>query len=169
MDYKVVYSKRKTISLCIKNGGLVVKAPFGTKKTRIENIVSAHLDWVKKNIEKQLERNKKYANLTEERIAGLKKTAKEILPLKVAYFANIMGVKYGRITITSAETRFGSCSSKGNLAFSYRLMLYPDEAIDYVVVHELAHLFEMNHSKEFYSIVENVLPDYKKRIALLKK
>ena len=169
MDYKVVYSKRKTISLCIKNGGLVVKAPFGTKKTRIENIVSAHLDWVKKNIEKQLERNKKYANLTEESIAGLKKTAKEILPLKVAYFANIMGVKYGRITITSAETRFGSCSSKGNLAFSYRLMLYPDEAIDYVVVHELAHLFEMNHSKAFYSSVENVLPDYKKRIALLKK
>ena len=169
MEYKVVYSKRKTISLCIKDGGLVVKAPFGTKRARIEDIVSSHMDWVDKNIKKQTERNEKYAGLTDENIAELKKNAKKIIPIKVAYYANIMGIKYGRITITSAKTRFGSCSSKGNLAFSYRLMLYPDEAIDYVVVHELAHLFEMNHSKAFYSIVENVLPDYKKRIALLKK
>ena len=169
MEYKVVYSKRKTISLCIKDGGLVVKAPFGTKRARIEGIVSSHMDWVDKNIKKQTERNEKYAGLSDENIAELKKNAKKIIPIKVAYYANIMGIKYGRITITSAKTRFGSCSSKGNLAFSYRLMLYPDEAIDYVVVHELAHLFEMNHSKAFYSIVENVLPDYKKRIALLKK
>jgi predicted metal-dependent hydrolase len=79
-----------------------------------------------------------------------------------------VGLKYGRITITGAKNRFGSCSSKGNIAFSYRLMLYPEAAIDYVVVHELAHLLEMNHSPAFYKIVESVMPDYKERRKLLK-
>jgi predicted metal-dependent hydrolase len=80
-----------------------------------------------------------------------------------------MGIKYGRITITSARTRFGSCSSEGNISYSYRLMLYPEEAIDYVVVHELAHRREMNHSPRFYAIVERILPDYKERRKLLKQ
>ena len=80
-----------------------------------------------------------------------------------------MGIKYGRITIASAKTRFGSCSSKGNISYSYRLMMYPEEAIDYVVVHELAHRIEMNHSPRFYAIVERILPDYKKRRKLLKE
>ena len=79
-----------------------------------------------------------------------------------------MNLQYGRITITSAKTRFGSCSSEGNIAFSYRLMLYPEAAIDYVVVHELAHRREMNHSAAFYKIIASVLPDYKYRNALLK-
>lgn len=169
MDYKIIYSGRKTISLCIKDGQLVVKAPYRTKREKIDSIVASHIKWVEKNIEKQAQRNEKYSNLTDEKIAELKKIAKQIIPLKVAYYSNIMGLKYGRITISSAKTRFGSCSSKGNLAFSYRLMLYPEAAIDYVVVHELAHLFEMNHSPAFYRIVANVLPDYKERIKLLKK
>ena len=79
-----------------------------------------------------------------------------------------MGLKFSRITITGAKTRFGSCSSKGNISYSYRLLLYPDAAIDYVVVHELAHLVKMNHSAQFYKIIESVLPDYKERIRLLK-
>ena len=79
-----------------------------------------------------------------------------------------MNLKYGRITITSAKTRFGSCSSKGNISFSYRLMLYPRELVDYVIVHELAHLSEMNHSDRFYRIIESVLPDYRERVKRLK-
>ncbi len=169
MDYKVVYSGRKTISLCVKDGVLTVKAPYGTKQKRIEELITSHEAWINKHIKKQKEKNEKYGNLTDEMIAELRKAAKSILPLKVAHYAKIMGLKYGRITITSAKTRFGSCSSKGNIAFSYRLMMYPDEAIDYVVVHELAHLKEMNHSSAFYRIIANVLPDYKERIKLLKK
>ena len=169
MDYKIVYSGRKTISLCVKDGVLIVKAPYGTKQKRIEELISSHEAWIKKHIKKQNEKNEKYGNLTDEMIAKLRVAAKEILPLKVAYYAGIMGLKYGRITITGAKTRFGSCSSKGNIAFSYRLMMYPDEAIDYVVVHELAHLKEMNHSPAFYKIIAKVLPDYKERIKLLKK
>jgi predicted metal-dependent hydrolase len=79
-----------------------------------------------------------------------------------------MGLKYGRITITSAKKRFGSCSTAGNISYSYRLMLYPEEAREYVVVHELAHLVQMNHSKEFYNIIAKVLPDYKYRKKMLK-
>lgn len=169
MEYRVVYSKRKTISLCIKDCELVVRAPYGTKKQRIESVILSHQDWITKHLEKQRVKSEKYGQLTDENIAALKKTAKELLPQKVAYYANLMGLKYGRITITSAKTRFGSCSSKGNLSFSFRLMLYPEDAIDYVVVHELAHLIEMNHSKNFYKIVGNILPDYKQRIKLLKK
>ena len=169
MDYNVVYSGRKTISLCVKEGVLTVKAPYGTKQKRIDDLISSHEAWINKHIKKQREKNEKYGNLTDEMIAELRKTAKQILPLKVAYYAKIMGLKYGKITITGAKTRFGSCSSKGNIAFSYRLMMYPDEAIDYVVVHELAHLKEMNHSPAYYKIIAKVLPDYKERIKLLKK
>jgi predicted metal-dependent hydrolase len=169
MEYEVVYSGRKTISLCIKEGRLVVRAPFGTKKQRIDTVVSAHEKWIRTHIAGQIERNKKYENLTDTDIEILRAEAKRVLPAKVAYYSNIMGIKCGRITITSAKTRFGSCSSKGNLSFSYRLMLYPEAAVDYVVVHELAHLYEMNHSARFYRIVESVLPDYKERKKLLKK
>ena len=169
MEYEIIYSIRKTISLCVKDGRLVVKAPLGTSRRRIEEMVASHADWIEKNIIKQRERNAKFDSLTEKDIANLRKLAKRIIPIKVEHFANIMGLKYGRITITSAKTRFGSCSAKGNLSFSYRLMLYPEEAIDYVVVHELAHLVEMNHSSRFYKIIESVLPDYKKRKKLLKK
>jgi len=169
MDYKIVYSNRRTVSLSIKEGNLIVRAPFCTEKQQIDNIINEHLTWINKHIIIQKKRNDNLLELTNEKIKTLRKTAKNILPNRVAYYSNIMGLKYGRITITGAKTRFGSCSSKGNLSFSYFLMEYPDEAIDYVVVHELAHLREMNHSSKFYKIVESVLPDYKERRKLLKK
>ena len=169
MDYTVNYSKRKTVSLCVKDGKLVVKAPIGTPKALIEKILDSHKSWIEKTVNKQKERNEKFDSLTEENIDFLRRYAKTVLPAKTEYYAKIMGLKYGRITITSAKTRFGSCSSNGNISYSYRLMLYPDAAVDYVVVHELAHLVEMNHSPKFYTIIEKVLPDYKERRKLLKK
>ena len=169
MDYEIKYSARKTISLCIKDGRLLIKAPIGTSKAKIREIVNDHTDWVEKNIKKQNEKNAKISALTDEDVKRLKKLAKKVIPPKVEYYSKIMGLKYGRITITSAKTRFGSCSSKGNLSFSYLLMLYPESAIDYVVVHELCHLVEMNHSPSFYKLVANVFPDYKERQKILKK
>lgn len=169
MEYSIVYSDRRTIALSIKDERLIVRAPYGTPMERIEKIVNDHREWIDKHIIMQRNKRQKYGSLTDEKIKELRNLAKRIIPIKVKYFSEIMGVKYGRITITGAQTRFGSCSSKGNLSFSYRLMQYPNEAIDYVVVHELAHLFEMNHSKKFYKIIENVLPDYKERQKMLKK
>ncbi len=168
MKYEIKYSKRKTLSLCIKNAELIVKAPLGTSKRIIDEIVNSKIEWINKGIEKQQKEAEKINSLTDDQILELRCLAKRVIPQKVLMYSKIMGLNFGRITITGAKTRFGSCSSKGNLSFSYHLMLYPEEAIDYVVVHELAHLKEMNHSKKFYEIVEFVLPDYKKRRKLLK-
>ena len=94
--------------------------------------------------------------------------ARKALTKKTELYSNIMGLSYGRITITGAKRRFGSCSSRGDISYSFRLMAYPDRAIDYVVVHELCHLVHMNHSRDFYALLEKYLPDYKERRALLK-
>ena len=94
--------------------------------------------------------------------------AMKVIPERVEYFSKLMGVTYGRITIRNQKTRWGSCSSKGNLNFNCLLMMTPPEVIDYVVVHELCHRKEMNHSKQFWSEVEKVLPDYKKAEKWLK-
>ena len=95
--------------------------------------------------------------------------AKEILPPKVAHYAALLGVQPAGITVTSARTRFGSCSAKNSLSFSWRLMDYPEEAIDYVVVHELAHIRHHDHSRAFYDLIASVMPDHAKRRALLRK
>ena len=168
MEYEIKYSKRRTVALAIKDEKLIVKAPFFTPKRKIDALVDSHRAWIEKAIEKQKIKNKRFAGLTDNQIKELKRCAKIILNHKTQHYANIMGLNYGRITITSAKTRFGSCSGKGNISFSYRLMLYPEEAIDYVVVHELSHLVHMNHSADFYKLVESVLPDYKERRKLLK-
>ena len=168
MKYDIVFSKRRTVSLSIKNGELTVRAPYGTSDKRIAEILLKHEKWIKNNLEKSLRKEEKFAHLSEEEIKNMKKEAKKYFDFKTKEFSEIMGLKYGRITITSAQKRFGSCSSEGNICFSYRLMLYPEVAREYVIVHELAHLKEMNHSARFYKIVESVLPDYKLRRKMLK-
>ena len=91
-----------------------------------------------------------------------------MIPPKVEHFAKIIGVDYGTITIRMQKSRWGSCSAKGNLNFNCLLMKTPDEVIDYVVVHELCHRKEMNHSPRFWAEVEKIIPDYKKRRSWLK-
>ena len=168
MEYNVIYSARLTVAICIKDDGVIVRAPFGTSERRIEEIVLKHTDWIDKHLARRKAKSEREQGLTESEIKRIKKTARSVLKAKTEYYAEIMGLKYGRVTITGAKTRFGSCSSKGNISYSYRLMLYPEAAIDYVVVHELAHLVEMNHSSAFYDVVKGVLPDYKDRKKLLK-
>lgn len=169
MQYSVIYSDRKTVTLTVKDGDVIIKAPKRVKKSEILKIIDKHREWIEKAVVKEKQKREKYENLTEAEIKALKKEAKKYLSEKCEYFASIMGLSYNRITITSAKTRFGSCSSSKNISFSYRLMLYPEPAREYVVVHELAHLKEMNHSNRFYAIIEKILPDYKERKKLLKK
>ena len=108
-------------------------------------------------------------NVTLDKIKALADQALKIIPARVEYFARIIGVTYGNITIRNQKTRWGSCSSKGNLNFNCLLMLVPPEVLDYVVVHELCHRKQMNHSKAFWAEVENVFPDCKKSIKWLKE
>ena len=94
--------------------------------------------------------------------------AREVLGARTGYYARKMGVTYGRISIREQKTRWGSCSSAGNLNFNRKLVLMPPELLDYVVVHELAHRKEMNHSPRFWAVVEKELPDYRDRREKLK-
>ena len=169
VDIEIKYSKRRTVSIQVKDQKVIIHSPVGVNEKRLYEILSAHKDWIEKQLNKQMIKAEKYPEPTEEEEKRLRQLARKILPPKVEYYSNIMGLKYGRISITGAKTRFGSCSFKGNIASSFRLMRYPESAIDYVVVHELAHLLEMNHSARFYAIVQKVLPDYKLRRKLLKQ
>ena len=169
MDYEIIYSARKTVSLKITEKGLVVHAPRGVGRERIDEIVKKHDSWIRTHTEKVKREASFWGTLTDSQIEELRELAREVLTKKTEMYSNLMGLKYGRITITGAKGRFGSCSSRGDISYSYRLMAYPDRAVDYVVVHELCHLVYMNHSKDFYALVEKILPDYKERRALLKK
>lgn len=168
MEYNLIRSKRKTIELSINDELIpVVKAPQKMSISDIEAFVEKHRKWIEKHINLKKERLEKYSVSKKDKLM-LKEKALPYLSERTEHFAKIMGVKPTGIKITSAEKRFGSCSGKNSICYSWRLMLYPPEAIDYVVVHELAHIKHKNHSKEFYCFIEKFLPDYKKREKLLK-
>lgn len=170
MQYSVKFSKRKSLQLVIdRQAQIIVRAPIGTSMKRVERFVREHEDWIAKHLELQKKRMAQHPEPTEEEKQRLIRCAKEYLPKKTMEYAAIMGVKPSGVKITSARTRFGSCSGKNSICYSWRLMQYPQAAVDYVVVHELAHILHKNHSREFYRTVERFLPDYRQRRALLKQ
>lgn len=168
-DYELIRSNRRTLGLEIKNGHAIVRAPFAASRAQIEAFVRAHEDWMLKKLAQSRARMEAHPEPDDARRNLLIARAQSELPARTAHFARIMGVSYQRVRITSARTRLGSCSSKGSICFSWRLMDYPDDAIDYVVVHELAHLVHMDHSAAFYAEIERVMPDYKRRRELLRR
>ena len=169
--YSVVYSSRKTLALQVKTDGEVtVRAPFRTSKREIARFVLDNSEWIQRALERA---EKRKSNLpeypeSEEEIACLKALAKRVIPPKVEYYSALLGVKPERVSINRAKTRFGSCSAKNTLNFSCYLMLFDEKAVDYVVVHELCHIKEKNHSPRFYALVESVMPDYKQRQKILR-
>ena len=168
LEYEIKYAKRRTVTLKVREGKLYVIAPIGTNTALIEELIYKHRRWIAGKVASQEKRGAQLADMSEADISLLKKEARTYLTSLTEYYASLMGAEYGKIRITSARGRFGSCSSEKNISYSYRLMLYPAPAREYVVVHELAHTFEMNHSKKFYAIIERILPDYKERKKLLK-
>ena len=168
MKVIISYSKRRSVSLKVKNGDLLVLAPIGTSENDINKIIDKHIEWINKAVAREKATREKYESLTETDIRALKKEARKYLVPLCEYYSSLTGLKYNKISITSAKTRFGSCSSSKNISFSYLVMLYPEPAREYVVLHEIAHLKEMNHSKAFYTIIGQYMPDYKERRKLLK-
>ena len=168
----VIKSKRKTYSIEInRDGNIVLRVPLYTTQKKIDLILKEKEQWILKTKQKVCEYNnsqKTVKPFDKAEIEKLKNDAKIYIPQRVDFFADIMNLSYGKITIRLQKTRWGSCSSKGNLNFNCLLMMMPKEVIDYVVVHELCHLKEMNHSKNFWKCVEDVLPDYKERRKYLK-
>lgn len=168
MEYTVLRSKRKTVSLEVKpDGTVLVRAPKTMKIKQIEAFVARHTVW----LEQALERTKKrgeFERTLEPREKELRRAAMAYLPKKTEEWARIMGVSPAGITVTGARTRFGSCSAKNRICYSWRLMAYPPEAVEYVIVHELAHILQKDHSPRFYAVVERYLPDWERRKELLK-
>lgn len=175
MQVAIIKSNRKTISIQVhRDMTVTVRAPRYATNREIERIVREKEPWIRKQLEKiagqkEMATEQQPEKLTEKDIRELADRALVYIPERVKYFAPQVGVSYGRITIRNQKTRWGSCSGKGNLNFNCLLMLTPPEVIDYVVVHELCHRKEMNHSKAFWDQVERILPDYKMSEAYLKK
>ena len=169
IDYELIRSDRRTMSVEVDSSGYVlVRAPRLMPKWRIDAFVAERRDWIERAKARQAQRQAKLPDIREEDKPLYVKRAKAILPGKIEYYAKRMGVQPTGLTITSAKTRFGSCSGRNRLSFSWRLMAYPEAAIDYVVVHELAHIRYKDHSRAFYGFIESVLPDYRDRIRILK-
>ena len=168
MEISVIRSARKTMSLEITAAGdVVVRCPRRMPLREIARFVEEKRPWLERHLEK-LARQPRLPVLTPEELRALAKQAARDLPERTAYFARLLNMTYGRITIRSQRTRWGSCSAAGNLNFNCLLMLTPGEIRDYVVVHELCHRKELNHSARFWNLVEEVLPDYRTRRQWLK-
>lgn len=155
-----------------RDAKVIVRAPNDMPESEIQQFIKDKFDWIVKNVRKMIEEKRKceeQEKLSKEDIHKLGEQALAMIPPKVAYYAEKMGVTYGNITIRNQKSRWGSCSGKGNLNFNCLLMQTPVEVQDYVVVHELCHRKEMNHSKQFWIEVEKILPDYRTRKKWLKE
>lgn len=161
----IIRSNRKTLSIQLKPGEIIARAPLPMKDKEIYSFIESKKSWIEKNLAKIDERQKAISEVqpfTQEEINTLSEKAKQIIPERVRFYAPKIGVTYNRITIRCQRTRWGSCSSKGNLNFNCLLALFPIEIIDSVVVHELCHRKHMNHSPQFYAEIDKVFPDYKR-------
>ncbi len=166
-DYTLVRSKRKSVAIQVDaDCNITVRAPLKLSQKEIDKILLERKGWLEKTIILQREKKKLIKEYSDEDIKLLRKKAKEVLPSKVEYYAKIMQVEPASVKINSAKKRYGSCSGANNLNFSLYLMDKDERFIDYVVVHELAHIKHHNHSKDFYNFIEQFMPDYKQRLKL---
>lgn len=173
MKLEVIRSKRKTIAIQVcTDCHIRVRAPYGLTNAEINAFVKEKEKWIEKHIrmiqEKQ-EQEVPVEKMSLQEIQELADRALQVLPPKVQFYAGKIGVDYGRITIRNQKTRWGSCSGKGNLNFNCLLMLVPESVQDYVVIHELCHRKEMNHSQKFWAEVAKIMPDYQEKRKWLKE
>lgn len=175
IPYEIIKSQRRTISVEIRSdSSVLVRIPQRMTKAETKTFVDGKAEWIvshRQQMKERMEANPKI-RLEDRREETLKlwngEGGRQFLK-RVSEWAGKMGVTYGRITIRDQKTRWGSCSSKGNLNFNWKLLAVPQELSDYVIVHELAHRLEMNHSPRFWAVVEQQLPDYKQLRQELKK
>lgn len=169
VSYRLIRADRKTVSMKIADDCVpVVRAPFFMPESKINAFVEKNSAWIAKQLEKKTLQNRDDVAMAA-RETALRRKAAEVIPVKLKYFSQLMNLCPTAVKITSAKSRFGSCSGKNSICFSWRLMAYPDEVIDYVVVHELAHIKYKDHSKRFYALIERYIPDYKTLKMILHK
>ena len=162
IPYRLLRSDRKTVSLkVLPDGSLEVRAPRRMPERDIDRFVREHAGWAEKTRREVLETKRKAGEpYTEAELRALADEMKKKLPALLGDYADRLGVTFGRITIRCQRTRWGSCSSNGNLSFNCLLAAVPPRVLEYVVAHELCHRIEMNHSRRFWALVGSVVPDY---------
>lgn len=172
MEYQLIRSARKSLSVEVKGDGtIIVRAPLRLSKRRIDAFLIEKEEWIMGAVARQLERKSHRTDigcLSKEELETIKKQARKELTALCGEYAEIMGLEYNRIAIRAQKTRWGSCSRDKNLNFNCLLMLAPEGARRYVVVHELCHLREMNHSRRFWGLVSLYCPDWKDQRKWLK-
>ena len=166
MEIQIIKTRRKTVSLEVKrDGSVIVRTPLRMPQREIQEFIESHRSWIEHKcrlMEKRRAQSVSTGAPPVDEISGKEwEKIREAFADRVDYYCKKMDVQVGRITIRNQKTRWGSCSAKGNLNFNCLLMKAPPEVLDYVVVHELCHRLEMNHSPRFWAQVERVLPDYK--------
>ena len=162
-DYVLIRSERRSLAVQIKEGKVIVRAPKGKPLDEIESFLARHQRWIRNRLARQEARRKEkesYPPLTPEDLRALVERAKRVIPERVAYYAPKVGVSYNKVTIRILRSLWGSCTSQGNLSFNALLLLAPPSVLDSIVVHELCHRKQMNHSPRFYREVLRVYPRY---------
>lgn len=170
--YRIIRSDRRSLAIEIlrQDAEVVIRAPRRLSGELIEKFISEHRGFIVNGVEKvkaRIEKEEKLLSECDDK--ALAKKAKEYLPSKIKYYSDLMGLVPTGVKITSAKTRYGSCSPKNSLCFSLYLMQKDERFIDYVIVHELAHIKHHNHGKAFYKLIEKYMPDYKERIRIGKE
>jgi len=141
------------------DGEVVVTAPYFFGLRAIQHFFGKHIDWVRRKVEDS--RGRTVIRIPRKDIPFLKKQALALAHERCAHFAALYGISFGRISVRAQKTRWGSCSYKGDLSFNYRLAALPARIADYIVVHELCHILELNHSKAFWREVARAIPEHK--------
>lgn len=166
-EIKLIRSGRKSISVEVtRDCEVIVRAPYRMPKMDIEKFLADRTEWISKHLSEMRERMEKSDSspaFSEEELDRMNKSMQSKVPARVEYFSRIMGLEYGRITVRPMVSRWGSCTSEKNLCFNTLLDLVPEYVLDYVVVHELCHTVEMNHSRAFWGLVSRQIPDYAER------
>jgi predicted metal-dependent hydrolase len=161
---QIIYSKRRSIVLQVKNGQVFLKAPLRTPTKFLEGLVAKKQKWIQDKIEvskKVYENKEDKKSISLETVRFYKKEFGAYLDEKVTLYAEQIGVTFNKISIRKTVSRWGSCTTSGNLSFSIFLWDTPNHVIDYVIVHELCHRRYMNHSKDFWNLVLQHYPEYK--------
>ena len=170
---EIIRSRRKTLSITVREDNVIrARAPYRLSQKEIYGFVESKQSWIRKQMDRladERERVKEEGTFSRRELEELAGQLAEVLPETVNRYAKELGVTYGKISVRNQRTLWGSCTGKGNLSFNCLLALAPREVMDYVVVHELCHRLEMNHSARFWRLVERILPDYQVRRRWLRE
>lgn len=176
MDQTIPYTirisdraKRLRVAVYL-DGDVVVTQPKYTTKTHLRKFIESKKYWIMSKLEQNNSvTNTDLKDTSLEHFANNKSHAFNLVTVKAAHWATILGCEYGEIRIKQLKSRWGSCNSKGDLTFNYRIVFLIDQLQDYVVVHELCHIKQPNHSKKFWSLVQQTLPNYEQLRSTVKR